>query len=173
MGQWSNGTSLFMTRTAAKLRESGISRDCLAEIAEDLRRLAVEVVFSHSDFPLARVDEEVVYELAEDAASGIALYLVSDAPGVRTPPHDHRTWAVIVGIEGIERHALCRVTDRQPGPVEAYGEAAVGEGDSLILLDDEIHSTEAIGPTATYHLHLYGRSLRALPSFEERTYVTM
>src|SRR4051812_39412489 len=108
--RWKEASS-FLARTDATLLESGVLREHLTKIAENLKQLAAEVVFPRSDFPLARAGEEIVHELAQDLLSGIALYLVSDAPGARTPPHDHQTWAVIVGIEGIELNRLYKVTD--------------------------------------------------------------
>jgi len=48
--------------------------------------------------------------------------------------------------------------------------AAVGPGEVLLLGTDDIHSTEVVGQAATYHLHLYGRPLSALSSFQARCF---
>jgi hypothetical protein len=40
-----------------------------------------------------------------------------------------------------------------------------------VLPERAIHSTAALGATATYHLHLYGKPLGSLPRLKERTYV--
>jgi predicted metal-dependent enzyme (double-stranded beta helix superfamily) len=109
--------------------------------------------------------------LAEDARSGIALYLVSDAPGTVSPPHEHRTWAVIAGIRGVEANTLYRIIDSESRAVEMCGEVVVGAGQTLVLPERAIHSTAARGATATYHLHLYGKPLRSLPGLRVRTYV--
>jgi predicted metal-dependent enzyme (double-stranded beta helix superfamily) len=161
----------FLTRTVTALHRRGVSEASLAAVAEDLRRLAAELALPPADFPPAGPGQERVYELAEDPGGGAALYLVSDAPCTVSPPHEHLTWAVIVGIRGVEANTLYRITDPERREVEVCGEAAVGAGQALVLPEGAIHSTAVLGPTATYHLHLYGKPLRSLPPFGERTYV--
>src|SRR5262249_17250774 len=137
---------------------------------EELRQLAVELALPPAEFPPAGPSQELVYTLAEDARCGIALYLVSDAPGTVSPPHEHLTWAVIAGTRGIEANTLYRISDPERREVEVCGEVVVGAGQALVLPEGAIHSTAALGETATYHLHLYGKPLWSLPPLRERTY---
>jgi predicted metal-dependent enzyme (double-stranded beta helix superfamily) len=173
MEQRLRAISQFLAETSAALCECGISKESLAEVAENLKQLAAEPGFPYTDFPVAKPGKEVVYELGRDSCSGIALYLVSDSPGTKSPPHEHQTWAVIVGIDGIELNKLYNVIDPQRRQVKEVNEVAVAKKEAILLLEDEIHSTEAVGPIATYHLHLYGQSLNALPKLDERTYICM
>jgi predicted metal-dependent enzyme (double-stranded beta helix superfamily) len=160
----------FLERTASALRTPGVSEASLGAVAEGLRRLAAELELPPEEFPPAGPSQELVYELGEGAGD-IALYLVSDAPGTVSPPHEHLTWAVIAGAWGIEANTLYRIIDPERREVEACGEVVVAAGQALVLPQGAIHSTAALGPTATYHLHLYGKPLRLLPPLSERTYV--
>jgi predicted metal-dependent enzyme (double-stranded beta helix superfamily) len=161
----------FLKRTVAALNQGSVSETSLTAVADGLRQLAAELAVPPADFPPAGPSQELVYGLAEDARWGIALYLVSDAPGTVSPPHEHLTWAVIAGIRGVEANTLYRIIDTESRGVEACGEVVVGAGQSLVLPEGAIHSTAALGATATYHLHLYGKPLRNLPPLRERTYM--
>jgi uncharacterized protein (TIGR03067 family) len=159
----------FLKTTATTLHERGVSSASLADVADDLRKLAVGLALPPSDFRPA--GEDLVYELGEDPHVGIALYLVSDAPGTVSPPHGHLTWAVIAGVRGFEANTLYRITDARRREVEECGDVVVAAGQALAVPEGAIHSTAALGATATYHLHLSGKPLRSLPSLSEQTYV--
>jgi predicted metal-dependent enzyme (double-stranded beta helix superfamily) len=161
----------FLERTVAALDQGGVSDAALTAVAEGLRQLAAELALPPAEFPPAGPSEEFVYPLAEDARSGIALYLVSDAPGTVSPPHEHLTWAVIAGARGVEANTLYRIIDAERREVEVCGEVVVEAGQVLVLPEGTIHSTAALGDTPTYHLHLYGKPLGSLPPLRERTYV--
>jgi predicted metal-dependent enzyme (double-stranded beta helix superfamily) len=160
----------FLNRSVTALNQRGASEASLAAVAEDLRQLAAELALPPGDFPPAGPGQELVYDLTEDRYGGIALYLVSDAPGTLSPPHEHLTWAVIAGARGIETNTLYRIIDTARMEVEVCGEVLVGAGQVLELPQGAIHSTAALGEAATYHLHLYGKSLRSLPPLRERSY---
>jgi predicted metal-dependent enzyme (double-stranded beta helix superfamily) len=161
----------FLNRTVTALNLRSVSEASLAAVAEDLRQVAAEWALPPADFPPAGPGQELVYELAEAPRGGIALYLVSDAPATVSPPHEHLTWAVIAGARGIEANTLYRLIDPARREVEVRGEAVVAAGQALVLPEGAIHSTAALGTTATYHFHLYGKPLRSLPPLRERTYV--
>jgi predicted metal-dependent enzyme (double-stranded beta helix superfamily) len=161
----------FLKRTVAALDQGSVSEASLTAVADELRQLAAELALPPADFPPAGPSQELVCGLAEDARCGIALYLVSDAPGTVSPPHEHLTWAVIAGIRGVEANTLYRILDSESREVEVCAEVLVGAGQSLVLPERAIHSTAALGATATYHLHLYGKPLGSLPPLRERTYV--
>lgn len=137
-------------------------------IADSLLHLANSPMWQVAPYPVARVGEEALYELAV-AGDRPALYLVSDGVGVTSPPHCHETWAVVVGIRGLELNHLYTKSAKS-GIVVETTHVAVGSGEVLLLGPDDIHSTEVVGQAATYHLHLYGRPLSALSSFQARCF---
>ncbi|MEQ8412886.1 MAG: hypothetical protein RIB71_00420 [Imperialibacter sp.] len=115
-------------------------------------------------------NEELLYEITIDSKSGIALYLVSDASGVESPPHIHHTWAIIAGISGIELNRLYTATEHENRKVSEVKTVPVGPGEVITLAEDDIHSTAVVGSQSTYHLHLYGCDLKSLPAFNTRTF---
>jgi predicted metal-dependent enzyme (double-stranded beta helix superfamily) len=148
------------------------SRIGLERIGGELKKRCNEALDT-SLFPPARPGEECLYELAVDSQGGPSLYLVSDGVGVSSPPHEHQTWAVIVGIRGSEFNVIYR-----PAPelgqrcAVVVSECIVGPGDVFAMLPGEIHGIDdARGIHPTYHIHLYGRPLSSLPRLESRLYI--
>jgi len=86
--------------------------------------------------------------------------------GKETPPHNHATWAVIVGIEGEELNKLYRRADdgrsNDSAHLEVVGTHVVKEGQPISLMPDDIHSIHVQSVEPTLHLHLYGRRLADL-----------
>ena len=146
------------------------SRLQLREVSEWLCTLARSPVWESSEYAEASVSEELVYELAVSPRAGPALYLVSDGASVSSKPHRHDTWAVIVGIRGYEVNRLYRRQSGSQNSVAPSSQIEVGPLSVLVLHEQDIHSTEVRGSSATFHLHLYGRALHVLPSFASRCY---
>jgi predicted metal-dependent enzyme (double-stranded beta helix superfamily) len=142
----------------------------LATVAESLRRFARSSVWHAAPFREAAKGEELLYELAVSPGSGPSLYLVSDGVGVVGPPHCHETWVVIAGIRGRELNHRYAVHSLEARTVVHDTEVEVGPGQALVLAAADIHSTEVRGARPTFHLHLYGRPLRDLPSFDSRRF---
>jgi len=140
-------------------------------IAERLRIFANSPVWQHASYREAVAGEELLYELALSPRNGPSLYLVSDGAGVVSPPHCHKTWAVIAGIHGHELNHRYTVNSVGRRTVNRAAEANVGPGQVLVLGEEDIHSTEVHGVGPTYHLHLYGLPLHELPAFASRCYL--
>lgn len=157
---------------ADRLRDAGISRVSLVAAALELRCWAQAHTFDRSEFaPATAKSKEVLYELAHDQRGEAHLYIVSDAPGVVSPPHEHGTWAIIVGLEGVEDNTLYQLSSANVArEVAPLSRISIGRSDVLTMLPNEIHATASVGSVATYHLHLYGRRLASLPPFEQRTF---
>lgn len=113
--------------------------------------------------------EELVHVLHE-TENGPSLYLVSDAAGVRSLPHEHPTWAVIVGLSGNELNIVYRRADPGSRTVEPVHARELKAEDVLSLPAGAIHSTHALGSQPTFHLHLYGVPLRAFSPYASRCY---
>lgn len=141
----------------------------LARVGALLSQLAAEpALFPDAHFPApVEAAGETLYLLAESADRGHALYLWRPAPGFRTVPHDHSTWAVVAGIEGEEPNVLWRRTGGGEGPgpatLEPTGARRIGPGAHIAFGPRDIHSVAIEGERAIKHLHLYGRSLTRLP----------
>lgn len=156
--------------SASKIVLEQVSTKHLELVASKLRVLAQKKSYWFQSYLAAKANEELLYPIATDKKSGIALYLVSDAPGVESPPHTHQTWAIIAGISGMELNHSYQVIDEVQRLVQKTSSGMVEEGDVKILNEYDIHSTEAVGTTPTFHLHLYGCELSLLPKFSQRTY---
>jgi predicted metal-dependent enzyme (double-stranded beta helix superfamily) len=158
-----------MRRLVAHLRERAPLPQRLQRVAAALRHLALQIDPITLSPRRAQSGANVQVELASDPSTGVSLDLVSDPVGSVDAPHEHLTWAVIAGIEGEERHRLYQRRARTRR-VEPIGELRVGRGETLVLLEGEIHATEVIGFVPTCHLHLYGRPLSALPPLAQRSF---
>ena len=118
-------------------------------------------------FSRAAEHEELLHPLYI-ASSGPAAYLVSDGVRSQSPPHEHQTWAVIVGLAGLELNRMYK-----PGPsgkLRSWFEQVVGPTDTLVLDATDVHSTTVVGPEPTFHIHVYGQALDRLPPFSSRTF---
>jgi predicted metal-dependent enzyme (double-stranded beta helix superfamily) len=150
----------------------GVNRRALVEIEKVLLHLAqCEELFCAEDFPPITMLEEpdrpnVRYLLHSDPDGRFTLYLNSFRPGISTEPHDHRTWAVLVAIEGEETNRIYERSDDGTDPervvLRIKGEATVKPGHGVKLMPDDIHSIHITGSEATRHLHMYGLALEKL-----------
>lgn len=110
-----------------------------------------------------RVDEEqgfCVNLLHEEPDHSLAVLVVNWLPGRGTPPHDHGTWAVVAGIEGVERNVrFNRVDDASR---EGYAELEVkhefdaAPGELVCMKTGGIHQVTNQTDRMTLSLHTYG-----------------
>ena len=150
-------------------RSKGVNPDALGDIKGLLLKLAENKdLFPVEDFT---IDPEadgnsVIYRLSEDPDHRFALYASTAMPGKGVAPHDHTTWAVIVGVHGDEHNIFYKRTDDGSAPgvgtVEQSGEETVRHGTGVTLMPDDIHSIHVTGETQTVHLHMYGLALQEL-----------
>ena len=99
-----------------------------AEIIRRVGPLAQRVVADKSWLQpkYYETDEEQgfgVHLLHEEADHSLAVILVNWLPDRGTPPHDHGTWAVVAGIEGVEHNVRYKRIDDRSSP--DYAELAV------------------------------------------------
>ncbi len=151
-------------------RESVPGDSDLRRIADELVRLCHELDVDTLGLPQALPGQEVLHELAVSPAGGPSAYLVSDGAGVSSPPHEHGTWAVIVGLRGVETNTRFERVAANSRQVRAIETVQVGAGQVLILSSTDIHVTDVSGERATYHVHLYGSALAVLPPFASRCF---
>lgn len=149
-----------------KLDSQGVDRACVEAIRERLLKLASQrELFPAADFaPPDNGDKSRLYRIAQDEDDRFALYVQVVQGGTMAPPHDHTTWAVIVGFEGQE---LNKRYDGKAGEGEPQVtmEYMVEEGTGIAFLPDEVHSIRIEGNSMNFHC--YGLALEEL---HERRY---
>ncbi|WP_241673157.1 cysteine dioxygenase family protein [Lacisediminimonas profundi] len=153
-----------MLARVRKLADGGVDRDRLKQITVEMQGLAARRdLFPVEEFPPIEGGNASMYRLSEDPDHRFALYVVAPAPGGFTPPHDHDTWAVIVGMHGREHNKLYRRLDdgSEPGVarIEQSGELDVVAGVATALMPDDIHSIHLGDDGPHANLHLYGMSV--------------
>ncbi len=143
---------------------AGPTEEALAAARAHMLSLAEHTdLFPRSDFPLPEDGKtERTFLIHEEEDGSYALYVNSGLPGQTYRPHDHGgSWAIVVAVDGDERHRVYRRVD--DGTVEGQGEVEVVEeidvtpGKGICLGEQGIHSIHALGTEPLLHLHLYGK----------------
>ncbi len=146
--------------------ELGATRSGVEAIRDRLVELSARrELFPSDDFPAPEGDvteSSYMYRLAQDDDDRFALYAQSSRGHVETPPHDHTTWAVVVGHSGSE---LNRFYDRRDDGVTETHRHLVEAGSGVAMLPDDVHSIHIDGPALNFHC--YGLALERL---DEREY---
>lgn len=139
----------------------GVTREGVEAIRDRLIALSEQrELFPLDDFPAPGSDEEAtsfLYRLAEDDDHRFALYAQASEGHVETPPHNHTTWAVVVGFEGQEHN---RFYDRVDNGVMVSHEHTVEAGTGIAMLPDDLHSIHIDGGALNFHC--YGVALEQL-----------
>ena len=102
-----------------------------------------------------------VHVLHEEADHSLAVFMVSWAPHNGVAPHDHGTWALIAGVEGVERNtSYARLDDRSRdgyAEIEVKSETQAGPGDLVCMKNGGIHSVLNDTDQVTLSIHTYGK----------------
>ena len=110
-----------------------------------------------------KADEEQgfgVTMLHEEPDHSLAVLVASWLPGRGTPPHDHGTWAVVAGIEGVEHNVRYKRVD--DGSREGHAELEVKDefdaapGELVCMKTGGIHKVTNETGEMTLSLHTYG-----------------
>jgi len=165
------GRTAAVAETVARIRaaeaEQGVTRKGLAAVRDALIELAERrELFALDDFPPpvpGGEDNSALYLLSEDADRRFALYVQSCLPGVDVPPHNHTTWACIVGLQGVEEN---RFYERRDDGATLTGGLDVGPGVGVAFLPEDLHSIHIRGAEPVLNFHMYGRSLETLDARE-------
>jgi len=101
--------------------------------------------------------------LHEEKNHDLAVFVISWAPGKGLAAHNHKTWAVVAGIEGQEHETNYRRLDdgARPGfaELEKSHETTLFPGDASCCMPEDIHSVWNNGTELAVSLHTYGRHL--------------
>ncbi len=151
-------------RIAQIEQELGGTEEALGRIKAELLCLASNRQwFTANEFPPpsgGASDHSRVYRLSEhEGTHGRALYIQSVRSPLNVPPHNHDTWAVIVGIQGVE---LNRFYERTDDGVNQTGSHEVRSGTGVALLPDDLHSIHINEDAPVLTFHMYGLGLEYL-----------
>ena len=101
--------------------------------------------------------------LHEEPDHTLAVFAISWLPGKGVGPHNHRTWSVVVGVDGVELNTFWKRTDdgNESGfaTIEETSRRNIGHGEVIGLKGDAIHSVLNDGDRTTLSLHVYGMHL--------------
>jgi len=81
---------------------------------------------------------------------------VTTPPGLRSPAHNHKMWAVIGVYDGQEHNRFYRYED---GELHAKGERLLKEGDVAVLGPEAVHAIANPLPEISSAIHVYGGDL--------------
>ena len=150
-------------------KSHGVTRDGINAIKEELIKLALKSdLFPIEDFPPPnRTDlrPNVLYLISEDLDKRFALYVTASHRRYLTAPHNHQTWAVIVGIQGGEPNIFYKKTE--DGGVEITGRDTVSLGKGVAFMPEDIHALDIPGVEPVINFHMYGLGL---PYLDKRQY---
>lgn len=145
--------------------------DVLDQIKEDELRLKaivplVRKFLSHTDW-LSLISLEpdpetgwAVLMLYDEPLFPLTVQLVSWAPGVTSPIHNHATWGIVALLSGQEKNTIWSrsSTLEYPDRIEIKDHCLLNSDDILCFMPDAIHHVEAIGDQPTISFNLYGET---------------
>ena len=101
--------------------------------------------------------------LHEEPDHSLAVLVVNWMPGRGAPPHDHGTWAVVSGVEGLEKNVSYRRMDDRTrtdyAELEVKKETIAGPGDLVCMRTGGIHSVHNETGNISISLHTYGKHI--------------
>jgi predicted metal-dependent enzyme (double-stranded beta helix superfamily) len=143
-------------------RETDDEDRIIAQIGPLARRLAIDGEWVEKKHYKADPEQGFgTHLLHEEPDHSLAVFAVSWLPGRGTPPHDHGTWAVVCGVEGVERNIRYKRLDdgTRPGHAElaVKHDFLADRGDLVCMKTGGIHEVRNENDALTLSLHTYGR----------------
>ncbi|MBO6521834.1 MAG: hypothetical protein JJ900_15710 [Rhodospirillales bacterium] len=98
--------------------------------------------------------------LNEEPDHALLVEAICWLPGRGVAPHDHQTWGIVVGIDGVEVNVDWKRKDdgSKPGfaDLERDRETDVTRGVVCSFMPDDIHGVRNDGDVPSLSLHVYG-----------------
>ncbi len=172
--------SQAIAETLGKVRaleaEEGITHQSLTRIRDEMIALAARSeLFPEEDFPIGDDGAGEVFDvLSRDDDGRYELCIEVANRHVWTPPHNHTTWAVVVGIQGVELNRIWEGDGGPAGeaPLKLVREIEVRRHAGVCLMPNDYHSIHMEDGVHNMHLHLYGLGFAHLKGrlmFDEAT----
>ncbi len=109
---------------------------------------------------LASMDQEIgqgnIGDMALYKSPQLSILKAAVPAGFKSPPHDHRMWAVIGVYEGQENNTFYR---RSGESLEPAGGKELKTSDVLVLGEDAVHAIANPLDQTSYAIHVYGGDL--------------
>ena len=146
------------------MEETKNEKIIISSVSPLAQRAAAELAWRKEDMYIA--DPKLGFgSTLVHAESDNSLFIVVDSwlsgRGVR--PHDHGTWAVVVGVTGPEKNTFWeRIDDRSSeghAKLREIEEKTISIGDVVSMRTGEIHSVVNETPETTLSFHVYGKHL--------------
>ncbi len=133
----------------------GKSASAVKELLEDALRDLDSVKQA-----LAGVDKEIgqgsIGDMALYKSPQLTVLKAAVPAGFKSPPHDHRMWAVIGVYEGQENNIFYR---RSGDSLEPAGGKELKTSDVVVLGEDAVHAIANPLDQTSYAIHVYGGNL--------------
>lgn len=149
-----------LRRVVASADEAGLP----ARVAALARRVVAERGWLRED--MYHADPELGFGtslLHVEADQSLFVVVDSWLPGRGVQPHDHDTWAVVVGVEGSERNLFWQRLDdgSRPGhaQLQRIAEQSISPGEAIEMPRGTTHSLINPGEHTSLSFHVYGRHL--------------
>ena len=144
------------------IRKTDSEDEIIERVAPLAQRLAVEKGWLQKHHYEADPEQGyLAHLLHEEPDHTLAVFVVAWLPGRGAPPHDHGTWAVVAGVEGVEHNTRYKRLD--DGSRSDYAELEVkhalnaNEGELVCMKTGGIHSVHNESERVTLSLHTYGK----------------
>ena len=139
-------------------------RKIIQQVTPYARRLAEDAGWVRPAFYACDADQGFgISILHEEPDHTLLVEAIAWLPGRGVAPHNHKTWGVVVGLDGDERNVNWQRRDdgTRPGYADLVvrNEVIVRRGDVLGFLPEDIHSVQNEGARPSLSLHMYGKSL--------------
>ena len=128
------------------------------------KRLAADKAWMKPEYREVDPDQGFgLHILHEEDNHEIAVFVIAWAPGRGLSPHNHKTWAVVAGIEGQEHEINYRRLDDGSrvgfADLEKTHEETLYPGSAVCCMPEDIHSVWNNGSDLALSIHTYGKHL--------------
>lgn len=158
-----NLISDFVTELKAATAGIGDPADAIRRVTPLMEKLAADTSWVKPEYYHCDEDQGFgITILNEEPDYSLLVEVICWLPGRGVAPHDHQTWGIVVGIDGIEVNVdwARRDDGTEPGfaDIEIARETDVTKGVVVSFLPDDIHGVRNDGDVPSLSLHVYGKT---------------